>query len=94
MQLIPPLFMRLKIKGETGRGINLYLPLVIIWILLLPAVLIVLCLFLAAIPFLIWTAAGRRVLKITTMIPGLICAFRGMKIDIEDRKEIVKIDFQ
>lgn len=94
MRLIPPLFMRMKIKGETGRGVNLFLPLVIIWILLLPAVLIVLCLFLAALPFLIWSESGRRVLKISTMVPELICAFQGMKIDIEDRKEIIKIDFR
>lgn len=87
-----PMMLRLKIRSRESRGVNLYVPLLLIYLLLLPFVLLVL-------PFvLIWIVLphkdeeGKPVrysLKIIPALLSLFCAARGTEIEVNDKRSEV-----
>ncbi|MBN2655849.1 MAG: hypothetical protein JXR86_02210 [Spirochaetales bacterium] len=86
-----PVIMRLKVKNEEGRGVNLYIPLVLVYLLLLPFVLIVL-------PLGWWWynravekegSAGKTSLKLIPAVLTLLGSLSGTEIEIKDKKSEV-----
>lgn len=83
-----PMMLRLKIHNRESRGINLYIPLILLYLLLLPLVLILL-------PFvLIWLSVPHRgdegenfrySMKVIPAFFNLFCAARGTEIQVNDK---------
>ena len=89
---IPPCLMRIRIHNET-HNFGLWLPLFLAWLILaallialLPIFLIVL---LVALPF----GWGEFMLLLGPRFYTLLCALRGLKVDVDRANEKVEILF-
>ena len=89
----PPLVMRLRVrKGASNFGLwlpvfLLLLPLLLLGLLLAPIVLLV--------GLLLWpTGFGRTILLVGPVIFGILCASRGLEVDVKKGAEHVTISFR
>jgi hypothetical protein len=89
---LPPSIMRIHI-GETEKGFRLWLPIFLLWpIVLLAAVLLAPFVLVGAI--LLWPKGwGRPLLLAGPLLLGLVFALRGLKIDVVDGSQRVYISF-
>ncbi|MDQ1292929.1 MAG: hypothetical protein QG608_810 [Actinomycetota bacterium] len=74
-----PVLLILRIRSEGGRTVRLWLPLILLWVLLLPIalpVLIVLC--------LIALARGGNPLRVPVAGWQILRGLRGLVIDIDE----------
>ena len=87
-----PLNMRLKVRGEKG-GINLWIPLVVLWILLLPA---------AILAFVVWvilrvagtvSSGAEGAARIVSGAGAVLWRLGGLKVDIRSSDSVVKVRF-
>jgi hypothetical protein len=89
----PPCLMHLKIY-DNRHHVNLWLPLFLAWLILLvfalalsPIVFILLLLF--------WpTEWGKFLLMLGPSIYSLLCALKGLRVDINGNKEVVLLSFK
>ena len=91
--MIPPLFLRLRIQN-SHRRFGLWLPLFLIWppVLLLGLALFPFVLVLAV---LMWPSGwGRPLLLTGPATYRLVCALRGLLIDVHSPPEQVYISFR
>lgn len=89
MTFMPPWLMHLAFKNPEGRGFGLWFPLFILWPLALLVVLPIMVLWLAAAVVLVWARQGRYILSVPWLIYGVICAMRGLVVQVrEDRQNI------
>lgn len=89
--MIPPLLLRLVIDGKNKKPVRLWLPLALIYILLLPLVALVLPLILFA-GFILWVMrASRTPISLCLWLYELACAARGLKIEAISKNERVFI---
>jgi len=79
-EILPPLMATLHVKRKGWRfGIRLWLPLFLLWLLLLPLVVLALpFLFVAAVVF------GVRFWASIRAALGLLAAFHGTKVEVEN----------
>jgi hypothetical protein len=90
---IPPLLMRLKIINPEHR-INLWLPLFVIWLILLALVLLISPLV-CVLVILLWPWGwGETLLLLGPALYRLLCGLNGLSIDIRSPHEIVLIYFK
>ena len=82
----PPSMLRLELQNES-RNFRLWLPLFAIWPFVLLAAVVLAPLVLALAIILWWSGWGRPMLYSGLMFFRVICALRGLEIDIRDRKE-------
>jgi len=82
-----PIWMKLQIKKDRQKSRNIYLPLILVWIILLPLLLL-------ALPFVLigalltWNQGwGKILLAMIPMLPTLLFALPGLYILIEKRNE-------
>ncbi|MRS12589.1 MAG: hypothetical protein EG823_05915 [Actinobacteria bacterium] len=91
--MLPPMLMRLHVgAGETGPGI--WLPLFLVWLLLLPLLVLALCITL--ILDLVLFLAGQAYHHYTLLMlraAGLLGATRGMVVHVHSIDADVDIDF-
>jgi hypothetical protein len=88
-----PLILKLRVPRENHRPVNLYLPLFIGWLLLIPIFLLLLPIFILG-AILTWhTPYGRLILFFIPMIISLLWQLQGLKIDIQDKKQQIYISF-
>lgn len=74
-----PMIVRLKIQGEEGPNINLLIPMVIVYILLLPVVII-------AVPVLLISRYREKFNEIVRAFFALLWAAGGMEIHVKEEK--------
>ena len=91
--IFPPSVLRVAIKNES-RGFSLWLPLFVIWPLLLLAALVLAPLVLALAIVLWWTGWGKLMLYSGPMFFAVFCALRGLEIDIQNRDKHVHLSFR
>ena len=84
-----PLILKLCIKKKDRRGINLWLPLLLIWLIALPLLLIFSPVFLLAALILWPTGKGKYILFLYFIIFNLIWHMSGLRIDIESKDSTV-----
>lgn len=90
---IPPCLMRLKLINHRHH-INLWLPLFLVWIILL-ALYIVLSPLIALLVMILWPFGwGEFVLMIGPTIYSWLCSLRDLQIDIKSSDELVLIYFK
>jgi galactitol-specific phosphotransferase system IIC component len=89
----PPLFLRVRFHGKR-RGFGLWLPLFLIWPLFLAGALLLLPLVLLAAIILFPFGWSLTVLMFGPLVLRVLCALRGLHVDIRDNKEQVYISFR
>jgi hypothetical protein len=80
---LPPILVRLRIRPAGRRGFGLWLPVVLLWPLALPLVL--LALLLCAIADLL-TAGRFRLAGIWLATCLLLCELRGLRVRVHGRE--------
>ncbi len=88
-----PMILKIGIPRTAKEPVNLYLPLFLVWILLLPfALLIVFFMLIAA--GLSWTSGhGRIILMIIPMSGALLWNLGGLQIDVESEEMKIYLVF-
>ena len=84
-----PLLIRLKVRDDESKGVNLYLPMFLIYLLLLPIVLLVIPIWLLFSLLFLGTEKGKRVFHMLPALYVLVCASRGTEINVEEKNSIV-----
>jgi hypothetical protein len=88
-----PLILNLKVPRAHNRPVNLYLPLFIAWLLLIPVFLLLLPIFILG-AILTWhTPYGRLILMFLPMVCVLLWHLQGLRIDVQNKKQHVDISF-
>ena len=88
----PPFFLTLRIRGRRRR-FGCWLPLILIW---LPALVLALALspLVLVVSALLWpTRYGRPLLMAGPIFYGVFTALRGLKADVQGKRESVYISF-
>ena len=89
-----PMVLDMEIIHEKGKKIRLWLPLFLIWILLLPLFVLVFAVLVIA-GIIAWiTGYGRSVLAIIPLICESLWNLGGLKVDVEGEEEKVFIEFR
>jgi hypothetical protein len=87
---IPPLWIRLKFR-EDGGGFGLWFPMFLLWPVALAILIILAPLILLAVLILWPTGWGKWILQILGNVYTIVCALRGLKVDIKNERQIVYI---
>lgn len=90
--MIPPILAHIKVKNEENRGINLWFPILIFWLIALPFILLALIL-LAIGSLFMHPNISRRIWKIIGQAYTILCQLRHTHIDVESNRNIVKLRF-
>jgi hypothetical protein len=85
MYIIPPSIMRLRIKDKDGKGIGLWLPLFLIWPIIL--VLLLLVIPILAVVQLFTAPSGIRPLSLVLSAAGALHELRGLTVDVAGRRD-------
>jgi len=86
----PPMLMRVKIQGEDN-DFGLWLPLFLLWPLVLILFVVLSPLLLIAIIILWPSGWGKWTLQILKVALGVLCSMRGLRVDILDHDNKVFI---
>ena len=89
----PPLFLRLRFHNKRRR-FGLWLPLFLIWPLFLVGALLLLPLVLLAAILLFPFGWSLTVLMFGPLILRVLCALRGLQVDVRDGREQFYISFR
>lgn len=85
--MIVPTLLRIKIVSEERRSINLYIPMIILYLLLLPLIVIALVVLLIVT---IVNANKYRLPEIAIGLYKLLCCSRGLDIKIfKENSEVI-----
>jgi hypothetical protein len=79
-----PTFVKLRVKEEGKRGWNLWLPLIILYILFAP-ILIILLPILVIVLFILALTHGAKVFRSITYIYECFSALSGLTIDVDSK---------
>jgi len=90
--MYPPTLMRLRIM-QNGRGVSLWLPLFLIWPLVIAVQLALLPFLLLAIIVLWPSGWGERLFAASITLICVVCALRGLAIEVDRPEQQVNIAF-
>jgi len=90
--MFPPSIARILVTGEGSRKVNLWLPLILAWPLLLVLGLLLAPLVLIA-ALATWPRYGRTLLYGGPQLFCVLCAMRGLRIQVVDGRDHVNIYF-
>ena len=88
----PPLFLTFRIRGSRRR-FGCWIPLFLLWLPLLVIGLALVPLVIAASILMLPTRRGRMLLRAGPAFYGVVTALRGLKVDVQGRRESVYISF-
>ena len=89
-----PMWMNMLIKEEGKRGVKLYIPLILVWIVLF-ALLLILLPFLLLAALLAWPSGyGRAILVVIPMLLAVIWSMSGLKIHVQSKDKQVYLNVQ
>jgi len=88
----PPSILRVELEGES-REFRIWLPLFIAWRFLLLAAVILAPLVLALAIIFWWTGWGRPMLRSGPVLFGILCALRGLQLDVRKKNKHVHLSF-
>ncbi|MHB1455498.1 MAG: hypothetical protein ACYC0V_01135 [Armatimonadota bacterium] len=88
----PPSILRMQIKESGSRGINLWLPIFLLWPLIAVACLIA-PLVLMTHPRFKQMLGTRSAFSAAYFLGILFCSLRGLLVNVKDKKDIVHIAF-
>ena len=89
----PPLFLTFRIRGRR-RWFGCWLPLILVWLPALVLALVLSPLALVASALLWPTRFGRSLLLAGPAFYRVLTALRGLKVDVQGKRESVYISFR
>ena len=89
----PPSVLRVELK-DASRDFRIWLPLFVIWPFLLLVAVVLAPIVLALAIVIWWTGWGRPMIKSGLAFYGIICALKGLEIDVRKRKKHVHLSFR
>lgn len=85
--------MRLEVSKKKNRGVRLWLPVFLVWILLL-ALMVVLSPFILLVALVTWYRGyGRSLLLLFPLIWVVLFNLSGLGVDVETKKERIFMNF-
>jgi hypothetical protein len=88
-----PMIVRLKIKQPGRRGLRLWFPVILIWIILAALMLVLLPVMLLAALFTRQSGPGWRLILVYPLLATVLWNLGGLTIDVDDRTNAFLIDF-
>jgi len=89
-----PVVMRFKIRRQKGRGLGLWFPVIIIWVLL-AALLVLVLPFVLLAAILTWrTGPGRLLLLVYPLTANVLANLSGLHVEIAGGADEILVDFQ
>jgi hypothetical protein len=91
--MFPPMFLFLRIGTEERRGVGLWLPLFLVWLILLP--IVVLVLVITAVVDAALFLAGQSYHHYTLLLArciGVLDATRGLVVSIRSERTVVDVE--
>jgi len=90
----PTFWLRIKIRQTEGRNFGLWLPLFLLWPIVLVLAIILFPIILLITIFQLLTGNNQPVILILPRLFSVACALRGMKVDIQSPDETVYVVFK
>jgi hypothetical protein len=90
----PPLLLRLDISSKQGSNIVLWIPMILIWLILLAFVIALLPLILLTALVLLPFGWGRAALFFVPVVGGCICALRGLEVNVKKSDQTMLVSFR
>ena len=88
-----PMLLKIKIPRTKKPSVNIYLPLILAWFILLMLLILLLPFFLLS-ALIIWAKGyGRLILIFFPMLIELIWNLHGLKIDIKNNESEIYLSF-
>lgn len=89
-----PMLVRLKIVEDGRKKIDLWFPVIIVWLLML-ALLILLLPFLLLAAILTWgRGPGKYILAVYPMLASVLFNLSDLRVEVEGREKSLLISFQ
>jgi hypothetical protein len=88
-----PMLLKVKIPGKREKPFNVYVPLLIVWLLLITLLILLLPLLLLLAIFTWAKGSGRLVLLFFPLLFSILWNLQGLKIDIKDEKSEIYLSF-
>jgi len=89
--MTPPMLLKIALAYDGHKRLNLWIPLLILYILLLPFILIFLVISILAC-FVLWICGfGVNPFKFLFWLYDLWCSSKGLRIDVKSKNEKVFI---
>ena len=90
-----PMTMRVDVRGEGRRGVRLFLPVILLWIVIAALLVAVLPIVLVAALVTLRRGTGARLLLFYPAFFGAVFAMSGFRVDIAshaDKKVFISLD--
>ncbi len=87
-----PLILNMHVRKEGRRGVTLFLPIFLAWIILV-ALLLILFPFVLLAALLTWPD-GKMLLAIYPLVFSLLWAMSGLHIEVKNKDEDILFDFR
>ncbi len=87
---MPPVWMKLRVRGERGLGVKVWIPLILLW----PVVLLLAVVGLVSLVMV--SLVSRKARAVIRWIPAMfvtVCSLRGLKVDVNDGEDVVFLEF-
>ena len=88
-----PIFMRMKIKEKGKKGVRLFIPIILVWILLLALLIVIFPFFLIAAILTIPAGIGFRILWFYPLLFSLLNSLSGLAVHIKNPEKEILIVF-
>jgi hypothetical protein len=88
-----PLILNMHVRKEGRRGVTLFLPIFLAWILLL-ALLLALLPFVLLAALLTWSNGGKMLLDLYPRLFSILWALSGLHIEVKNEEEDILFDFR
>jgi len=88
-----PMLLKIKIPRKNKQPVNLYLPLFIAWLILLPILILFLPFYLVMLMICMSKGFGRLALLFFPMFFSILWNLRGLKVDVKDEGHVIYLSF-
>lgn len=88
-----PFFLKLKVRKENSRGVNLWLPVILVWILLL-MIMVALFPLVFLVSVFTWKRGwGKMLILFYPVFFTLLFCLSGLRLDIDTGDEAIYLNF-
>ena len=88
-----PVLLKLRVPRQDGDILTLYLPLFLLWLILIPILIVLLPFILIGAVFAWNSGYGRFLVYLYPLLFDLLVNLKGLKIDIQSKKDNIYISF-
>ena len=88
-----PMIMKMHIQKRGQRGVRLWIPVFLVWILLFVLMLVLLPLVLLAALLTIWRGPGLALLLFYPMVWSVLCSLSNLHVDVENETHKILFAF-